>query len=149
MTERRGRLSTTRLSAAFIAGAAVLLVGYPLARLLPSARPGSALAAPGIVTAAWHSLGLAVVVTAVSVPAGAAIALALQRPDVPLRRTLQVITMLPLVIPEFVLGYSWSQAYGRAGFTDTVLGISWPGLLGPAGIAIVLIVNAVPLCYLL
>ena len=51
-------------------------------------------------------------------------------------------------MPDFVLGYSWTQAYARAGFTDTMLGLSWPGLLGPAGVWLVLVVNAVPLVYL-
>jgi iron(III) transport system permease protein len=76
-------------------------------------------------------------------------ALAVRRPDLPLRRTLSVAMVVPLVFPQFVLGYSWTQAYGKAGFTDTFLGLHWQGLLGPAGIAVVLIINAAPLCYLL
>ena len=52
------------------------------------------------------------------------------------------------LVPDFVLGYSWTQAYARAGFTDTVLGLHWPGLLGPVGVWLVLVVNAAPLVYL-
>jgi iron(III) transport system permease protein len=148
----RGATARTGLHqavAVLTVAAVVLLVGYPIARLVPSANLTTALGDPGLATAAWHSLALAVVVTAVSVPLGASAALVLRRPDIPLRRTLQVAMLLPLVIPQFVLGYSWTQAYGRAGFLDTMFGLSWPGLLGPVGVAVVLIVNAVPLCYLL
>ena len=66
----------------------------------------------------------------------------------PGRRLLRVV-VLPLVVPQFVLGYSWTQAYGRAGFTDSLLGIHWDGLIGPAGIVVVLVVNTAPLSYLL
>ena len=57
--------------------------------------------------------------------------------------------VLPLLVPQFVLGYSWTQAYGRAGFTDDLVGLHWSGLTGPAGIVVVLVVDAVPICYLL
>lgn len=104
---------------------------------------------PGLGTAALHSLLLACVVPLLAVPIGSAIALLLRRGDVPFRGLLRVLVVLPLVIPQFVLGYSWTQAYGRAGFTDSLFGIWWPRLTGPAGIVVVLVVDAVPLCYLL
>lgn len=104
---------------------------------------------PGLGTAALHSLLLACVVPLLAVPIGSAIALLLRRGDVPFRGLLRVLVVLPLVIPQFVLGYSWTQAYGRAGFTDTLFGVWWPRLTGPAGIVVVLVVDAVPLCYLL
>lgn len=104
---------------------------------------------PGLGTAALHSLLLACVVPLLAVPIGSAIALLLRRGDVPFRGLLRVLVVLPLVLPQFVLGYSWTQAYGRAGFTDNLFGVWWPRLTGPAGIVVVLVVDAVPLCYLL
>ena len=73
----------------------------------------------------------------------------LRRPDVPFRSALRIAVVLPLIVPQFVLGYSWTQAYGRAGFTDTLIGVRWNGLTGPFGVAVVMIVDAVPLAYLL
>jgi iron(III) transport system permease protein len=105
--------------------------------------------APGLSIALLHSCELAVVVPAFSVPIGAAIAIYLRRRDVPCRTILRLAVLLPLVIPQFVLGYSWTQAYARAGFTDTVLGLHWNGLQGPVGVAVVMIVGAVPISYLL
>ena len=81
-------------------------------------------------------------------PIGVAMALVLRRPDLPGRAFWRVAVLLPVLVPDFVLGYSWTQAYARAGFTDAVLGLHWAGLLGPVGVWLVLVVNAAPLVYL-
>lgn len=128
------------------------LVGYPLVRLAQSAGGQAIVHAwhtPGLATVAWHTVALAGVVTAVAVPMGAGLALLLAAPGLPLRRTLVAGVLLPLVTPQFVLGYSWGQAYGRAGFSDSVAGVHWSGLYGPAGVATVLVVDATPIVYLL
>ena len=83
-----------------------------------------------------------------AVAGGAALALALRRSDLPGRRVLRWGLLLPLLVPQFVLGYSWTQAYGRGGFTDDLSGVSWPAVLGPLGAAAVLVVNAVPIVVL-
>ncbi len=145
------------LAGAAVAGAAVAgaLVVVPLIKLgqIMFEDGGSAivrvLRAPGLGTAAVHTLLLACVVPLVAVPLGSAMALFLRRSDVPCRGLLRVAVVLPLIIPQFVLGYSWTQAYGRAGFTDSLLGLRWSGLNGPVGIAVVLVVDTAPLCYLL
>ena len=105
--------------------------------------------APGLSTALLHTCELACIVPAFSVPIGAAIALYLRRPEVPCRGLLRLGVLLPLIVPQFVLGYSWTQAYARAGFTDTVFGIRWDGLQGPVGVAVVMIAGAVPISFLL
>ena len=114
--------------------------GSPIARVLR---------APGLGTAALHTVLLACVVPLVAVPLGSAMALFLRRSEVPGRRLLRILVVLPLIVPQFVLGYSWTRAYGRAGFTDSLIGLRWSGLTGPVGIAAVLVVDAAPLCYLL
>jgi iron(III) transport system permease protein len=53
-----------------------------------------------------------------------------------------------LVVPEFVLGFAWTQAYGPTGLSDRLAGVAIPGLYGPAGIVLVLATHAVPLAYL-
>jgi iron(III) transport system permease protein len=113
--------------------------GGDLARILGTARLG---------TAVRNTLVLAAAVTAAAVPLGVALALVLRRPDLPGRVLWRVAVLLPVVVPDFVLGYSWTQAYARAGFTDTVAGLHWAGLLGPLGVWVVLVVNAAPIAYL-
>ncbi|WP_222263274.1 ABC transporter permease [Modestobacter marinus] len=126
-----------------------VLVGYPLLRLAlvaadewPGVRPA------GLGEALRNTVVLAGAVTLAAVPVGVALALVLRRPDLPGRALWQAAVLLPLLVPDFVLGYSWTQAYARAGFTDTLLGVHWAGLLGPAGVWLVLVVNAAPLAYL-
>ena len=104
---------------------------------------------PGLGEAIINTGLLAVAVTVVAVPLGTLIALGLRRTDVPGGRWWRFAMMLPLLVPQFVLGYSWTQAYGRAGFTDSILGLPWPSVLGPWGVWAVLVVNTVPLTYLI
>ncbi|MET0765282.1 MAG: ABC transporter permease subunit [Blastococcus sp.] len=99
-------------------------------------------------TAVRNTVVLAVAVTVLAVPLGVAAALVLRRPDLPCRGFWRAAVLLPVLVPDFVLGYSWTQAYARAGFTDSLLGLHWGGLLGPAGVWLVLVVNAAPLAYL-
>jgi iron(III) transport system permease protein len=128
------------------------LVVVPIVRLtqtaLAEASPLRVLTTDDTRHAVVNTVVLAVVVTALSVPLGAATALCLRRGDVPGRGSLRLVVVLPLLLPQFVLGYSWTQAYGRNGLSDAVLGASWPAVLGPAGVAVVLVVNAVPVVFL-
>src|SRR5687767_3953543 len=130
-----------------------VLVAFPLLRLAAVVLAeggdlGAVLSSPGLGAAVRNTLLLAVAVTVAAVPVGVALALVLRRPDLPGRAFWRGAALLPVLVPDFVLGYSWTQAYARAGFTDTVLGLYWPGVLGPAGVWLVLVVNAAPLVYL-
>jgi iron(III) transport system permease protein len=144
-------------TAAPVAGAALLgvlavLVAVPLLRLAAvvweEGDPAATLSSPGLAAAVRNTVVLAVAVTVVAVPVGVAMALVLRRPDLPGRTCWRVAVLLPVLVPDFVLGYSWTQAYARAGFTDTLLGVHWAGVLGPVGVSLVLVVNAVPLVYI-
>jgi iron(III) transport system permease protein len=142
------------LIAVAVAGTAGLVV-VPLARLVWTvvgdhrASIGRVVSAPGFGRAAAHSLELAVIVPLLAVPIGTATALVLRRPGVPCRGLLRALAILPLLVPQFVLGYSWTQAYGRAGFTDHLIGLHWTGLSGPGGVIVVLVVDGAPVSYLL
>lgn len=147
------RLSAQRLVAVVLVVVAGLVV-LPLVRLVQVVVEGGGSSISRVfiaadLTAAEHSLELAVVVPLLAVPLGTGLALLLRRTDVPCRALLRVLVVLPLLVPQFVLGYSWTQAYGRAGFTDDLVGVHWSGLTGPAGIIVVLVVDAVPICYML
>lgn len=107
------------------------------------------LTSPGLGTAVRNTFLLAVAVTALAVPLGTLLALALRRPDLPGRSFWRVAVLLPVLVPDFVLGYSWLRAYGRAGFTDDLFGLHWLGVQGALGVTVVVTVNAVPLVYLI
>jgi iron(III) transport system permease protein len=145
------RGTATGLVVALVAG----LVALPLLRLgqvvweESDGDAMSALRSAGIGEAARNTVLLAAAVTVAAVPIGVAIALTLRHPDLPWRTFWRLAVLAPVVIPDFVLGYSWTQAYARAGFTDTALGLHWSGLLGPVGVWLVLVVNAAPLVYLI
>jgi len=144
-----------RLAVLLTAAAVAVLIVLPLVRLTQTAMTegsgvlGRVLTSPDLGAAVVNTVLLAIVVTVLAVPAGVLTALVLRRPDLPGRYFWRVAVLLPVLVPQFVLGYSWRQAYGTAGFTDATLGVPWPGVLGPAGVVVVLVVNAVPLTYLL
>jgi iron(III) transport system permease protein len=147
----RGPASVIALA---IVALVVLLVGFPLLRLgqvlweESDGNPAALLTSPGIGAAVRTTVLLAAAVTLTAVPLGTAMALVLRHPDLPGRAFLRVAVLLPIAVPDFVLGYSWTQAYARGGFTDAVFGLHWPGLLGPAGVWLVLVVGAAPVGYL-
>src|SRR3954449_11448814 len=150
-----GTPPVARISAgAAVAALVAALVVLPLLRLAQVVWQEGAgnlprlLGSGGMGEAVRNTVLLAVAVTAAAVPVGLASALVLRRPDLPGRAFWRAAVLLPVVVPDFVLGYSWTQAYARAGFTDTLLGLSWAGLLGPVGVWLVLVGNAAPLVYL-
>lgn len=152
---RVGTAAGLRAGAALLVGlASVLLVLIPLGVLGRTAwvegagMLGEVLTSRALGTAVRNTFVLAAVVTALAVPIGTTIALCLRRPDLPGRTWWRVGVLLPVLVPDFVLGYSWLRAYGRSGFTDDLLHWSWQGVQGPAGVAVVVTVNAVPLVYL-
>jgi iron(III) transport system permease protein len=135
-----------------VAGLIAALVGVPLVSLARIAAGdglagiGRALSAPQARLAIVHTVAVAAAVTVLAVAAGTALALAIERRPGRFRRRLLVAG--PLVIPEFVLGFAWSQAYGPAGLSAKLVHLTMPGLFGPAGIIAVLTVYGLPLAYL-
>ncbi len=137
------------------AAAAAAVVVLPLVTMARTAwtegdgRLGAVLGRPGLEAAVAHTLLLALAVTLLAVPVGTALALVLRRPGLPGRRLLRAGVLLPVLVPDFVLAYSWLRAYGRSGFTDDTIGVAWTGIQGPVGVAVVVAVNAVPVAFLI
>src|SRR4030095_5093283 len=131
----------------------VVLVVFPIARLATVAWTEGRgtlreLAEPGLGRAVIHTILLAAAVTAAAVPMGTAAAMGLARADVPGRRAWRLALLLPIVVPDYVLGFSWTEAYGIGGFTDVLAGHPWPGVNSAVGVWAALTVGAVPLTYL-
>ncbi|MGI8888970.1 MAG: ABC transporter permease, partial [Nocardioidaceae bacterium] len=144
-----------RLGVLAVGAVVALLVVFPVLRLVyvvgteGSRSLDEVFGRAGLGEAILNTVLLATAVTVIAVPMGTLVALGLRRADVPGLHWRRFAMLLPVLVPQFVLGYSWTQAYGRAGFTDSVLGLPWPSVLGPWGVWAVLVVNTVPLTYLL
>src|SRR4029450_11089613 len=106
----------------------VVLVIFPIARLATVAwTEGRGIlpelaAEPGLGPAVAHTILLAAAVTAGAVTMGTAAPLGLARADVPGRRAWRLALLLPIVVPDYVLGFSWTEAYGIGGFTEVLSG---------------------------
>jgi iron(III) transport system permease protein len=112
-------------------------------------RLAEVLTEPEFGTAVAHSFELSAATTALAVPIGVAIALALRDPRLPGRAFWRAAVLLPLLVPDFVLGYSWLRAYARAGLTSELFGFVWSGVQSPVGVAVIVAVSVVPLVYLI
>ena len=136
-------------------GSAAIVVAVPLLMLMRTSwvegrgRLTEVLTEPGFGTAVAHSFELSAAATGLAVPIGIAIALVLRDPRLPGRALWRVAVLLPLLVPDFVLGYSWLRAYARAGLTSELFGFAWTGVQGPVGVAVIVAVSAVPLVYLI
>jgi iron(III) transport system permease protein len=102
-----------------------------------------------VMTALRHTILLAAIVTSVSVTLGAALAMAFEKAM--LRATLhwRLALLVPVLVPQFAVTLSWTQAYGPGGLSDHLLGLTLPGLYGPFGIGLLLTLDSVPLTWLI
>src|SRR5438445_8827915 len=81
-----------------------------------------------------NTVELAVCVTTMCAILGTAAAFVTERTDLPLRRMWSALIVLPLAIPDFIVGYTWSSL--------------WPSLHGLAGAVLVMTLSLNPLVYL-
>lgn len=131
--------------------AVLLLVAVPLADLVRTAFDalqdgGAAALSGGGATAIAHSLLTSLLATAGAVVVGVGGALLGARHR---SRVLRAGMLLALLVPPFVSAVAWTRAFGPGGLTDDLFGWTLPGLIGPAGIVVVLAVHAAPMVYLL
>ena len=151
---RRPAFAGERAALAGVALMLVLLVGYPVIRLAGVALEqgwgafAAALTGRGIPAAVWNTVWLGAAATVLALVVGTAAALVTERSTGGRRRWLRIGMLMPLLIPPFVAALGWVEAYGPAGLSDDYLGFSLPRLFGAAGVVAVVVVNAVPLAYL-
>jgi iron(III) transport system permease protein len=73
-------------------------------------------------TLIWNSVSLVVVVTILSAIVGTLAAWFVERTDVPCRRLLAILVVIPLGIPDFVVSFGWKAIFPSfAGFWAAVL----------------------------
>ena len=66
--------------------------------------------------AAWNTLQYATETTALAVAGGAAVAILVARTDLPLRRVLGSLTLLPLLLPALGIVLGWIVVWGPGGY---------------------------------
>jgi len=131
------------------------LVAAPLVFLVRGAFDGgvdevaAVLGTSDVRIALWHTITLAVVVTVAAVVLGTALALAFDRELMRRPTWWRLGLALPLLVPQFSLSLSWTQAYGSGGLLDHAAGLTLPGLYGAPGIMLLLTVDAVPVVWLI
>lgn len=97
----------------------------------------------------WRSLQLTVLVTALATVLGVGVAWLTIRTDLPARRLLGVLAVLPLVIPSFVAAYAYISALAPGGLLDETIGMTGlPEIRGLPGATFVLTVISSPYVYL-
>lgn len=139
----------------FVLLAIAIFVAFPLFELIRGVASDSAsgfgevAGSDEIRRPVVRTVVMAGVVTVFALGVAASAALFVERTHRRLRRWLRVGVMLPLLIPPFVSALSWVAAYGQGGVLDDAIGITFPGLFGPVGVVLVIVVNAVPLAYLI
>jgi iron(III) transport system permease protein len=83
---------------------------------------------------------------------GIPLAYILARVQVPFRAALISLGTLPLILPPFVGAYSWILLLGRQGVLTTLLrdllGIRLPGIIGPFGVIITMVLSYYPFVFL-
>jgi iron(III) transport system permease protein len=130
------------------------LIVVPVARLVIVAASGGgegiarALSSSGSGRAVVNTVLVALAATALALPLGGAMALLLERVAAPGGRVLRAALVVPLLVPRFVLGYSWLRAYDRSGLVQDAVGLRVPGLTGPAGIVVITAVTMAPIVML-
>ena len=73
-------------------------------------------------TLIWNTVSLVVVVTALSAVVGTLAAWFVERTDVPMRRLLAILVVIPLGIPDFLVSFGWKAIFPSiAGFWAAVL----------------------------
>jgi iron(III) transport system permease protein len=140
----RGRVSGRRrgnpwlLASVSLATTAVLLA--PLALIVAQASEGgwggvwSAVDATSVPTLLWNTVRLAVVVTLLCALIGTTAAWLTERTVLPGRRTWAVLLLVPIVVPDFVLAWTWSSIF--------------PSVHGFRGAVLVMTLHLYPLVYL-
>lgn len=99
---------------------------------------------------AWNSAWFTIGTTLVTVPLGAALAFLVVRTDLPLRKTIFALAVLPLVVPGVVNTIGWILvASPRTGLINVLLGTGTVDIFSPAGMVLVESAQSLPLVFLL
>ncbi len=108
------------------------------------------LAMPMVARASRNTLLIGAITATLSTLVGTLIAYTLTLTDVPWKRWLRILTILPLVSPPFAVSFAIILLFGRRGLiTYDLLHITQYNIYGPQGIVFVQLVSDIPLAALI
>jgi iron(III) transport system permease protein len=108
------------------------------------------LAMPMVARATRNTLLIGVITATFSTLIGMLMAYTLTLTDVPLKRWLRILVILPLVSPPFAVSFAIIMLFGRRGLvTYDLLHITQYNIYGPQGIVFVQLISDIPLAALI
>jgi len=164
LASRRLRRETVMLLAVQAAvGSLIVFVIWPLAEVfIQGFRAGQQaqsfsliqfeklLATPMVARASINTLTIGIITGVVATTIGTLIAYTLTLTDVPGKRLLRTLTVLPLVSPPFAVSFAIILLFGRRGLiTWDLLHITQHNIYGPHGIVLVQLISDTPLVILI
>lgn len=139
--------------ALWCAVAALILVPITAIVVLALGGGWSALGDPDVLTAAGNSLVSAGVSGALAVIVGTALALLLERTDLPGRRALRLIALSPMLMPPFVGAIAWLSLLGPSAMVNTFWSTHFGGplwnLYGGDGVIFLLTLHSYPIAMMI
>ena len=149
--QRRWPPFTLTVTTSLIASALLIPVAYLVMRAVGAGADELAdlLLRPRTAAIIGRSLALVVIVTAVSAVLALALGWLIERTDLPFRRVWSVATILPLVVPSYIMAFLFISVFAPRGMVQRVLAEPFgveriPSLYGLSGAAIVLILVSYP-----
>lgn len=105
---------------------------------------------PTVARATWNTLFIGVTSALLSAAVGVLVAYTLTLTDIPWKRWLRILVVLPLVSPPFAVSFAVILLFGRRGLiTYDLLGITQYNIYGPHGIIFVQLISDIPLAVLI
>lgn len=104
------------------------------------------------VPALLNTFYFAVISTVISLSLGLFFSLALERLELPFRRTLRILVLSPMFISPLILAFAWSMLYGKGGFIAILLlayfKLPLPNLNSLGGMSLIAGIVQAPISYL-
>ncbi|HEX9676651.1 MAG TPA: iron ABC transporter permease [Anaerolineales bacterium] len=108
------------------------------------------LASPTVARASMNTILIGLLSAVLSTAIGTLVAYTLTLTDIPWKRLLRVLVVLPLVSPPFAVSHAFIMLFGRRGLiTYDLLHITKWSIYGPDGIVLVQLISDIPLAVLI
>ncbi len=108
------------------------------------------LAQPMVGRATSNTMIIGVISAVLSTVIGTVVAYIITLTDIPFRRLLRVVTIIPVLSPPFAVSFAFIMLFGRRGLiTYDLLGITDYNIYGPHGIVLVQLISDIPLVILI
>ena len=158
-TTRLGNTRRATFNSLFFCGLAAFFFLIPIARMFllsvwhdgtfTLGEYGSLLASRGVRAGISNTLGIALSSTALAMAIGLCQAWLIAYTDVRGKLALEILFMLPFMIPSYITSLAWSRITSSSGFFADVFGLRVPSVHSFWGIVWVMAICHAPLGYLL